>query len=101
MRRNFVENKRNSNNKSFNTISGEFWTSTSLHGLPRVFTADNILLKAVWALVFCIAFALLCWNTTQLLTKYFGYPAKGFKSGLFLKDFILFSVLVLQYYKIL
>lgn len=76
MRQNLKSNNNKNSNKPLSQILGEFWSSTSLHGLPRVFTAENFILKGVWAVVFCVALGLLCWNTNQLLTKYFSYPAK-------------------------
>jgi hypothetical protein len=73
--------KETSERKKFRVIIRDlllkFLTSSSSHGLPRIFTSDELLIKIMWALMFFSMTGYLLYSCSILLTSYLQYQTSA------------------------
>lgn len=68
-------------------ITSEFLNTTTIHGIPRVFTTQFFLAKILWLIVFIAALGGLGWHASLLIGKFLQFPTKVKKCFLIFQIF--------------
>jgi len=58
---------------TFHQLAVVFWTSTSIKGVPRAIKSTSALTRLFWSISTVGCLAMLLWQTSTLLLKYYKY----------------------------